>query len=669
MGAVVSLGGCSASFVSPQGLVVTNHHCAYGHLQYNSTPQADLITNGFLAQTMSDELPSGPGSRMYVTTNIEDVTSRVSGNIAAKATDLQRYNTIDERKKQLVAECEKPGGVRCSVPSFFEGAQYLRITQMEIRDVRLVYAPPLGIGNFGGEEDNWMWPRHTGDWSYLRAYVGKDGKPADYSKDNVPYKPAHILKVSGAGMNDGDFVMVLGYPGRTFRYMTAAEVQNSMDFYTPTVIRYAKDLNAILEQENKRGKAVEIANASRIKSNANVQKNYEGTAEVFATGSVLNARKTRETELAAFLAKDPAMQKKYGTALAEVDRLGGQLRSTRERDVVLTWLQRSSPMLAQAVVIQQLSLERPKPDLKRTAEYQQRNWTRLTEASDKAQKSIDPQSDRTGLRYFLREATKLPAGQRIKAVDAALAATGESDPAKQIEALLDRLYSGTKIADLATRRTMLGESTAQLKARNDAMLDFATALGAEILAKEERDYRVAGAMSRVRPQYLEALRTMSGGLLAPDANSTLRVTFGNVKGYVPRDAVYYTPQTTVAGIVRKNRGEGEFDAPKQEIAAAKDAAMKSGYVDPELGDVPVDFLSDVDTTGGNSGSPTLNANGELCGILFDGNYEALGSDYLVEPKVTRSIHVDAVYMLWVMDAVDKAHNLLREMGLPVHFAK
>ena len=230
MGAVVSLGGCSASFVSTDGLVVTNHHCGFGALQFNSTPERDLITNGFLAKTRDAELPAGPGSRILVTTKIEDVTSQVTGAVDPKLSNLDRQKAIDANTKRLVRECEGPGGVLCRVASFFEGAQYLRTTQMEIRDVRLVYAPAFGVGNFGGETDNWMWPRHTGDWSYLRAYVGKDGKPAEYSKDNVPYHPAHILKVSTAGVNEGDLVIVTGYPGRTFRYRTAAEVRNMQQF-------------------------------------------------------------------------------------------------------------------------------------------------------------------------------------------------------------------------------------------------------------------------------------------------------------------------------------------------------------------------------------------------------------------------------------------------------
>ena len=232
------------------------------------------------------------------------------------------------------------------------------------------------------------------------------------------------------------------------------------------------------------------------------------------------------------------------------------------------------------------------------------------------------------------------------------------------ERFLDGLYATTAVGDLARRKAMLAETTAQLQARKDPMIDLAAALSPLQLANEKRDEEYSGAMSRVRPLYMEALRASGGGRLYPDANGTLRVTFGKIAGYTPRDGVVYAPQTTVDGIVEKHTGTGEFDAPKNQLAAIA-AGRTSGYVDPELAEVPVDFLSDVDTTGGNSGSPTLNAKGELCGLLFDGTYESLGSDFLVDPKITRSIHVDAVYMLWMMDYVDGAHNLLREMGLPV----
>ncbi|HEY8182041.1 MAG TPA: S46 family peptidase, partial [Thermoanaerobaculia bacterium] len=659
MGAVISLGGCSASFVSPDGLVVTNHHCGFGALQFNSTPQRDLITNGFLAKTRDEELPAGPGSRMFVTTNIEDVTNRVTSGLTAKMADLDREKTIDRAQKQLVEECEKPGGLRCRVASFFEGSQFLRTTQMEIRDVRLVYAPALGVGNFGGETDNWMWPRHTGDWSYLRAYVGKDGKPADYSKENVPYHPAHILKVSNEGVSPGDLVIVAGYPGRTFRYRTSAEVGNMQQYSYPTTIKYATDLNSILRDMGKNNKAVEIANASRIKGNDNVLKNYTGTLTGFEKFGIVAQRQKREADLAAYIASHPDAQK-YSSVLDQMNKLDQQDLATQQRDTVLAWLFRSSPMLTQANTLYRLSLERPKADIDRIQLYQERDWPRIAEAITRAQKSLEPQSDRAGLRYIILESQKLPSGQRIAPLDDLIAKNGGVDK------FLDQLYGNTKIADLALRKTMQTETTAQLAAHHDAFIDFAAALSPLMLENERKDRQFAGAMSRLRPMYMDALRASSGGRLYPDANGTLRITFGKVVGYAPKDAVMYTPQTSVAGILQKNTGSGEFDAPKAELDAIR-ANKTAGYVDPQLGEVPVNFLSDVDTTGGNSGSPTLNAKGELNGLLFDGTYESLGSDFVVDPNITRSIHVDAVYMLWVMDAVDGAHNLLQEMGLPVRF--
>jgi len=532
---------------------------------------------------------------------------------------------------------------------------------MEIRDVRLAYAPALGVGDFGGETDNWMWPRHTGDWSYLRAYVGKDGRPADYSKDNVPYHPAHILKVSNEGVNPGDLVIVAGYPGRTFRYRTSSEVANMQQYSYPTTIKYATDLNNILREMGKNNKAVEIANASRIKGNDNVLKNYTGTLTGFEKFGIVGQRQKREAALAAYIAAHPDAQK-YSGVVDQMSKVERQALATQQRDTVLSWLFRSSPMLSQASTLYRLSLERAKADIDRNQGFQERDWPRIAEAITRAQKSLEPQSDRAGLRYLILESQKLPAGQRITALDDLIAKNGG------VEKFLDQLYVNTKIADLALRKTMQTETTAQLAGHHDAMIDFAAALSPLLLENERKDKELSGAMSRLRPMYMEALRTSSGGRLYPDANGTLRITFGKVVGYAPKDAVVYTPQTTVAGILQKNTGSGEFDAPKNELDAIR-ANKTAGYIDPQLGEVPVDFLSDVDTTGGNSGSPTLNAKGELNGLLFDGTYESLGSDFVVDPNITRSIHVDAVYMLWVMDAVDGAHNLLREMGLPVRFAK
>lgn len=669
MGAIVSTGGCSASFVSPQGLIVTNHHCVYSYLQYNSNPERNLIEDGFLARATGDEIPAAPDARIYVTTSIEDVTGRVVVPSSEKISDTERGNRTERRKKELVADCEKEGGVRCLVSSFFEGSQYWRIKQLEIRDVRLVYAPPRGIGNYGGEVDNWMWPRHTGDFGYLRAYVGPDGKPADHAKENVPYQPKHFLKLSTADVDPGDLMMTIGYPGKTYRYYLAHEVEDAQSFYLPEGIRYREALIRVLEEQGAKKKDVAIRNAARIRSYANYLKKYEGTIEAFQKSALLEGRRAEEKELAALVAKDRVGKDRYELSVAEIARLNAGKRKTRERDAVLEWMLSASPMLSQANTLLVLSRERAKKDdLDRLYGYQERDWKKLQQTVRRAQRQIEPGSDRAGLQVLLLEAAKLPAGQRIAPIDEALRATGEEEPRAAVDELLDRIYAGTKVGDLQTRLAMFGETSAQLAARDDSMVSFAAGLRRALDAKEWKDREIEGAMLRLRPAYVEALRKQREGRLYPDANGTLRVSFGRVGGYSPRDSVQYAAQTSLAGIVEKNTGAKPFDSPKMLLAASGGRRL-GPYEDPDLKDVPVNFLSGGDITNGSSGSATLNASGKLAGLAFDGNYEAMGSDYVVNPEVSRTIHVDSRYMLWVMDAVDGAHNLLREMGLPVHFTE
>jgi hypothetical protein len=627
LGAVVSLGGCTASFVSPDGLVVTNHHCAFGSIQQNSSPERDLITNGFLARTRAEELPAAPGTKVWVTTNIEDVTAKVTAGITAKTTDIERAKLLDRREKELVGECEKPGGVRCRVSSFFEGSQYLRLTQAEINDVRLVYAPARMIGEYGGEIDNFEWPRHTGDFSFYRAYV--DGKP---------YHPKHWLKVATQGVSEGDPVIVAGYPGRTFRYKTADEVRYYQDFVYPTNIRYFTDVMRMLEEAGKESRDIQIRNASRVKSLANSLKNYTSVNEGFTKDHIVEARLEREAKMRAV----------PGDVLDAIAKLNAEAFKNRERDAVLDWIGRGSPMMQQAITFARLATERPKKDMDRVARYQEREWANLKSASDRAQRTIEPTSDRAVVAYFLKEAVKYDV--------------------KQLQGLsLDELYASTKIGDQAERTKMLNESVAQLKARNDSMLNLAFALLPLFEEREQNELAYIGAMARLRPAYFDVLRKLSGGTLYPDANSTLRLTIGRVEGYSPKDATMYTSQTSLRGVVEKETGKDPFESPKTLLAAAAIPAKTKPYFDPELGDVPVNFLSTCDTTGGNSGSPTLNAKGELVGLLFDGNYESIDADFLFNPKVTRSIHVDAQYMLWVMDAVDGAHELMKELGVTPKF--
>lgn len=669
MGAIVSLGGCSASFVSPDGLMVTNHHCVFSALQYNSTAENDLLAEGFLARTKDEELQATPDAQLFVTTEIEDVTTEIAGNIEEGLSDLERAKLIEQRRKDMIKSCEnEQDDVRCQVSSFFGGEMFLKITSMKLRDVRLVYAPALGIGNFGDEADNWMWPRHTGDFGFLRAYVGADGKPADYSPDNVPYRPKYHFKISTRDLDPKDLTLLAGFPGTTSRLVTAEEVRHAQEQSMPTSIRYRKVLLKILHEMGSDDRSVQILNASRISSLENYLKKYTGVLAAFDRDDLLAKKLEAERQLQQYFDRNPEMAAEYAAIRKEFLGVLAEDWSTFERDALYAWLFIASPMLSEAKKIHRTAEERDKPDSKREEGFQERDWPRLRNRIERTQRTIHVESDRAGLQWFLLEATRLPSDQRITAVDEALAATGEESVEAQVGALLDQLYDGTDVADLDTRLQMFEESKTELMAHDDAMIALAAKLrplGKEI---EDRERALEGAEYRLRPHLIAAMRELRDGRLAPDANSTLRVTFGQVRGYQPRDGVVYEPQTTIAGVLEKETGERPFDSPPRLLHLAGEGQF-GPYADPDLGTIAVGFVSTTNVTNGSSGSAALNAWGEICGLAFDMNWEGVAADWVVNEDYVRTIHVDSRYMLWVMDAVDGAHNLLEEMGLPIHFPK
>ena len=671
MGAIVSLGGCSASFVSPEGLIVTNNHCVQGALQYNSKPDHNLMADGYLARTRADELWAGPGSRVLVTVSVKEVTDEIAGRIDPKTPDRRRFDVIERREKARTAECEK-AGLRCTVAPFFEGLKWFEIAQMEIQDVRLVYAPAAGIGNFGGETDNWQWPRHTGDWSFYRAYVGKDGKPVPFSGENVPFRPKHWLKISPAGASPGDLVFVAGYPGRTYRLEPYEDVRETVEWTLPRSIRRSTDRIAILEKLGKDDKETALHVAQMIRGLNNGLTKNKGVLQGMIKGGLLSEKLAMEKDFIKWIDADAARRAKYGDVIPALDALAEERVQTRERNALLIEMGGFSPLMVGSALgasqtLYRFSVEKAKKDADRDPAFQERNWSRIREGQERAQRTLDPKADRALMRYALVDVARLPEGQRIEVLDKAVglkAGMAGADAEKAIDAWLDRLVAGTRIYDKAFRLSLLDKPTSSLVATKDPMVLLAAELYPLQESIREKNKEREGALYRLGPLYAEALLARSGGLVAPDANSTLRVTYGRVLGVAERDGLLYAPQTTLAGIVEKATGKGEFNAPKAELDAIKAlrAGKTSPYVDPKLNDVPVDFLSTVDTTGGNSGSATLNAKGELCGLLFDGTFDTVASDYLFDPVRTRSIHVDSRYMLWTMTEVDGATNLLREIG-------
>ncbi len=676
MGAMVSLGGCSASFVSAEGLIVTNHHCVQSSLQYNSTPERNLLVDGYVARTREDELSNGPGSRCTVTTQVLEVTDDLTRRLVGNLSDRKRFDVVEQWTKERTAVCEQDGS-RCRIAAFFGGLKWFEIKQLEIRDVRLVYAPAKGIGNFGGETDNWRWPRHTGDFSFYRAYVAPDGKAAPYSKDNVPYRPKRWLKVSRTGASPGDLVFTVGYPGVTERHQTYEEIAQMTEWELPRSIRRSTEQLAILQDLTRSNPELSIKVETRVRGLNNGLTKNKGVLDGLVRGGALEKKMAQQKEVAAWIAADPRRVKEYVDVLPSLAALNAEATKTRERDAIFNGLRGAgaggggggvpTTMLGVADTIVQAAVNRPKKDADREPEYQERNWTRTREGFERMQRTIDRAVDRALLRYQLLEAARLPEAERIEPLDRATGLRGgisADDAAKAIDAFLDRLYAGTKLFDKDYRLSMLDKSSKELALANDSFIDLANALLPFREQLREAMKTRQGARYRLAPRYMKALLEKSGGLVAPDANGTVRVSYGRILGVDSADGLFYKPQTTLAGVVEKATGNGDFNAPKRELDAitALRAGKSTTYLDATLRDVPVDFLSTVDTTNGSSGSATLNARGELCGLLFDGTYDTVASDILYDAVRTRSIHVDSRYLFWVATEVDGASRILEELG-------
>lgn len=660
MGAVVSIGGCTASFVSPDGLVATNHHCAYGQIQLNSTPERNLIRDGFNAKALADEVSGGPNARIFVMDKITDVTTDVLATVNDGMDGLARQKAIETAQKAIVAGCEADAGYRCNVYSFFGGLQYRLFRQVEIKDVRLVYAPPSSIGNYGGEVDNWMWPRHTGDFSLIRAYVGRDGKPAAFSPDNVPYKPARHLQVTQTPLQAGDFVMVAGYPGTTNRYALAAEFDNTAGWTYPTVARHYKNTTALVREVGKDKPDVAIKYASTVRGWENTLKNYDGQLAGFQRIGASQIKHREEDAVLAWLGKQGAAGK---PALEAHDKLVGLLQqgmAHRDRDLLLGQIANLGT-LGSARGLYRLSIEKAKPNVERAPGYQDRDLPRIEGGLKELQQRYDAGMEKQLMAYWLGEYIKLPAGQRVAALDTWL---GGNDAAA-IGKALDALYAGSQMGDVAQRLAWFKADRTAFEASKDPMIALAVALTPTMMKLEEEGKARGGESSRYRPVYLAAVqdyKRSQGQAVYPDANGSLRITYGNVMGYGPAGSETAKPFTTAEGLAAKATGVEPFNAPKPLLDAV--AAKKYGkYADKALGTLPVNFTSNLDITGGNSGSPVMNAKGELVGLAFDMNWESVSSNSVFDATMTRMISLDSRYMAWIMDEVYPAPRLLQEMGL------
>ncbi|MDM4765297.1 S46 family peptidase [Pelomonas sp. SE-A7] len=656
MSAIVSLGGCSASFVSNAGLVVTNHHCAYGAVQRNSSASRNLIADGFLAKTKAEELPAGPSDRIYVTDKVENVTTQVTSGLDAKLSGAERHKQIQNRIKALVADCEQDKAYRCAVPSFHRGLEYYRIRQLAIRDVRLVYAPSDRIGNYGGEVDNFEWPRHTGDFAFLRAYVGKDGRPADPSPDNVPYSSKDFLVVSASGLKNGDPILLAGYPGRTSRYKLPVEIRQARDVSYPRRVQESQADLAVIAQATAGNAEWAVRYAAVVKSINNGMKKNQGLIDGFARKDIAAIKDGQDAEFRRWFAQQG--QAADPTLLAELDAVIAEELALTEQEFAMS-VALQGELYRSARTLYRMALERKKPDAEREPGYQDRDLALVKARLARLEQSLVPAVDQARWQAALKRYGQLPAAVHPQGLDAKLPAADA----------LPALYAATQLGVTAQRLAWLDKDAAAIEQSSDPLLRLAVANQGLADAMELKRKEVDGTLERVIPRYMQAFiafKKSQGKPVYPDANSTLRVTFGSVAPYAPRDGITKGPFTTLEGILEKHTGQSPFNAPKALLEAAQ-AKRYGAYRDAALGTVPVNFLTSADTTGGNSGSAVMNKRGELVGLNFDSTYESVTKDWYFDTAITRAIHVDIRYVLWVMQEVDGAHNLLKEMtirGLP-----
>lgn len=647
---ICKVNGCTGSFVSATGLILTNHHCAFRAVQEASEPGRDYLMDGFVARDRSQEVPAR-GYTVRITEGYRDVSDEVLGAIAPGLDPLARARAIEQRIKEieLATEQARPG-LRAEVAEMFRGRTYVLFGYTYLKDVRLVYAPPKDVGNFGGEADNWVWPRHTGDFALMRAYVGPDGQPAEYAPDNVPFVPHVHLPVAGEGVGPGDAVFLLGYPGTTHRHRTAAFLRHEAQVRLPWIVDWYGWQIDLVEAASARRPADGLRLASRLKSLHNTHKNYRGKLQGFDRLDLVAAREAADAELAAWIATEPQRTERYGELLPSLARFHAELDERRPAEYWLYFLLHGPVYLDLALTIHDAAVERQKPDLQRESEFMDRNFDQTLAQLAVRTEGLVPEVERAIMLELLRRGGELAPADRPDALRDVL---GEANQAAA-ERLVDAAFLSTGLADADWCRLAATMSPAELTALGDPVLDLVARLYPAWLEQRETLRRRRGELDPLLAALVEARQDMLGAAFVPDANGTLRLSWGRVEGYEPRDAVSYAPVTTVRGLLEKDQGRLPYRLPerlRERIVRGDDQ-------------VPVCLLYSTDTVGGSSGSPVFDARGRLVALNFDRSWEATINDYAWDRAWSRSIGVDLRYVLWVIGTVDGARHLLAEMNGP-----
>ena len=662
--AVLLFGGGTSEFISSKGLILTNHHVAYSSVQSISTVEKNYLHDGFLAKTYEEERQPNRPITGRILKIYKNVTDKILDDVQDKMPENVRQNKINENTEKLLEkERSKKPDLEINVVPFYSGNEYYLIGYFIIRDFRMVYVPPVGIGEYGGDIDNWMWPRHTGDFSFMRAYVSKDGKGVPYSQDNVPYEPKTWLEIETGGIKKGDFVFALGYPGTTYRFQTSFFIENQMLSFLPFIVDVIEGRARVIEEEGAKDPAVKLEQANLYKGLMNAHKNFAGNLEWYQKVDLLPIKKKIERQFQAYVEMEKDTKEKFGSVLNDIEKLY-ETRKTIEPLDYATRSLRYSALVSNALYLYNYSIEKEKPEAERGNAYKGQGLENQKRRLAGSPAGLFMPLEKDNFYRGLLRAAKLSGNDKISAVDELMNDAYGSSIEDKAGEIVKKAYENTILTDPDKVSGAFDMSTSELLGTGDVFIKIA----ADIAAKDEqiqefnRNFRSELAvLNRHFTEGMMIFKKARGHDLYPDANRTFRFSYGYVKGYKPRDAVYYPFYSTLTGVMEKDQGEYPFEVPERlkEIYEKKDFGR---WADPEFNDVVVDFMCDADGTGGSSGSPVLNAEGRLIGCLFDGNWEAITNDYMFMPELTREICVDIRYALLVLEKFG-AEYLLDEMGV------
>lgn len=654
---VLNGGSCTAEMISDKGLTLTNHHCAYGVIQDNSATDHDYLTDGFWAMAMKEELPAN-GMTAGFLIEMRDVTNAVLGDVSVTLRGQERDAALREAIQKVETEIKE--GVEAHytvyVRSFFEGNEYYAFVYETFRDVRLVGAPPSSIGKYGGDTDNWMWPRHTGDFSLLRVYMGADGKPADFSVDNVPYKPKHFLPVSLDGVDKNDFAMIMGYPGSTDRYLSSYGVEQELTIRQPNTVKVRETRLALMREDMDASDEVRIKYASKYAQVSNYWKYFIGQQRGLKRLKVKEKKEAQEKSFMDWVNADPKRKEIYGTVISDWEKGFAASAETAlartylnecvfgSEAIVMAWRTARLHALLSAETPDQSQIDQAVADLRQRAEKFYKDYNMPTDKkvtaalfkfySEDIPKDLQPEFFKKYTDKYKGDFSKLTEKMYAKSVFAS---------SEAFNAFLDKPSAKTLEKDMVF----------------EFMDGFLNHFRTVILPKMAEPNEMIENSNRL---FVHGLREMNPDKnYYPNANSTMRVTYGNVLDYFPADAIYYNYFTTLEGVMEKeDPSNDEFIVPEK---------LKTLFENKDYGPygkdgkLVVNFLANTDITGGNSGSPVINAHGELIGCAFDGNWEAMSGDIAFEPELQRTIAVDVRYILFIIDKYAGAKHLVDEMKL------